>query len=136
MIRDHIVEDNPESKESCRVESFDIDKGLYDNWINASFTKVILQAKNKAQLLKPQTYAEKLGLKDGEDFIFIFQIHLHDNVWPIVKRFSIKPDSLSYYFVTYIEFCHVKTPYKQLTFTNNYYIIYLVKLQRGTLWNR
>ena len=44
---------------------FLIPKELYENWICGSFTKVILEAKNKYQLEKVYTIANELGLKDG-----------------------------------------------------------------------
>lgn len=47
------------------------DKNLYEQWINGEFTKCILQAKNKNQLLKAKTIAEELGMKEGEDFWLI-----------------------------------------------------------------
>lgn len=50
---------------------FDIDKDLYEQWINGEFTKCVLQAKNKTQLLKAKTIAEELGMKEGEDFWLI-----------------------------------------------------------------
>lgn len=47
------------------------DKGVYEQWINDSFTKVILEAKNKNKLLKAKTLAEELGLKEDIDFFLI-----------------------------------------------------------------
>lgn len=49
-----------------------IDKDLYEQWINGEFTKCVLQAKNRNQLLKAKTMAEELGMKEGEDFWQIF----------------------------------------------------------------
>lgn len=51
---------------------FDIDKDLYEHWINGEFTKCVLQAKNKNQLLKAKTMAEELGMTEGEDFWLIY----------------------------------------------------------------
>ena len=48
-----------------------IDEDILHNWINGSFTKCVLQAKNKNQLLKAKTMAEELGMKEGEDFFLI-----------------------------------------------------------------
>ena len=48
-----------------------IDKNLYEQWINGEFTKCVLQAKNKNQLLKAKTMAEEMGMKEGEDFWLI-----------------------------------------------------------------
>lgn len=51
-----------------------LDCGLYEQWINGEFTKCVLQAKNKNQLLKAKAMAEELGLVEGKDFWLI-----HDN---------------------------------------------------------
>lgn len=47
---------------------FLIPKELYENWICGSFTKVILEAKNKYQLEKVYKIAEELGLEEGVDY--------------------------------------------------------------------
>ena len=48
-----------------------IDEDVLHNWIEGEFTKCVLQAKNKSQLLKAKTIAEELGMKEGEDFWLI-----------------------------------------------------------------
>lgn len=48
-----------------------IDAGLYKNWIQGSFTKVVLEAKNKNQLLKAVEIAKELGLEEGKDYFLI-----------------------------------------------------------------
>ena len=48
-----------------------MDKGLVDGWVNGIFTKVVLGAKNKNQLLKAQRIADELGMKEGEDYFLI-----------------------------------------------------------------
>ena len=48
-----------------------IDKDILHHWINGEFTKCVLQAKNKTQLLKAKTMAEELGMVEGEDFWLI-----------------------------------------------------------------
>lgn len=55
-------------KYSCLVE---LDKDLYEQWMLGAFTKCVLQAKNKNQLMKSVTIAEELGMKEGEDFLLI-----------------------------------------------------------------
>ena len=55
---------------------FDMDDELYDGWLNNSFTKVLLSAKNLNDLNKAVKKAEELGLKRGEDFFLI-----RDNCW-------------------------------------------------------
>lgn len=50
---------------------FDIDKNLYEQWINDSFTKCILEAKNKNHLLKAKTMAEELGMVEDKDLFLI-----------------------------------------------------------------
>ena len=47
------------------------DKDLYEQWINGIFTKCVLGAKNKNQLLKAKTIAEELGMVEGKDFFLI-----------------------------------------------------------------
>ena len=47
------------------------DKDIYNEWINDIFTKVILEAKNKNQLLKAVEMANELGMKEGEDYFLI-----------------------------------------------------------------
>ena len=44
----------------------------YNEWICGEFTKCVLQAKNKNQLLKAKTMAEELGMVEGEDFFCIY----------------------------------------------------------------
>ena len=48
------------------ILSFDWE--MYNDWICGSFTKIILEAKNKYQLEKVYKIAEELGLEDGVDF--------------------------------------------------------------------
>ena len=47
------------------------DKNTYEQWIDGEFTKCILQAKNKNQLLKAKAMAEELGMVEGKDFWLI-----------------------------------------------------------------
>lgn len=49
-----------------------IDEDILHNWIEEKFTKCVLQAKNKNQLLKAKTMAEEMGMKEGEDFFCIY----------------------------------------------------------------
>ena len=48
-----------------------VTQDCFDNWINGIFTKVVLGAKNKNQLLKAKTMAEELGMVEGKDFFLI-----------------------------------------------------------------
>lgn len=54
----------------CCNLKFDVN--LYEQWINGEFTKCVLQAKNKSQLLKAKTMAEELGMREGKDFFCIY----------------------------------------------------------------
>lgn len=59
---------------ACQGEyesKFRIENDLYEQWLNGEFTKCILQAKNKNQLLKAKTMAEELDMKEGKDFWLI-----------------------------------------------------------------
>lgn len=48
------------------------EKDVFEQWINGAFTKTVLRAKNKNQLLKAKTMAEEMGMVEGEDFYCIF----------------------------------------------------------------
>lgn len=51
--------------------AFAIEKDLYEQWICGEFTKCVLRAKNKSQLLKAKRMAEEMGMKENEDFWLI-----------------------------------------------------------------
>lgn len=53
------------------ISELTLDKDLFDNWFNGAFTKVVLEAKNKYQLLKAKTIAEEIGMVEGKDFFLI-----------------------------------------------------------------
>ena len=57
----------------------DID--MYEQWINGEFTKCVLKAKNKNQLLKAKTMAEELGMKEDIDF-FLIKDNCHTELEP------------------------------------------------------
>ena len=48
-----------------------INECIYHEWINGSFTKVVLESKNKNQLLKAVKMAEDMGMNEGVDFFLI-----------------------------------------------------------------
>lgn len=52
----------------CQL-NFDYD--LVNEWIKGSFTKVVLEAKNKNSLLKAKTMATLLGMEENKDFFLI-----------------------------------------------------------------
>ena len=68
MIRDN---SHPLACQGEYESKFRIENDLYEQWINGEFTKCILQAKNKNQLLKAKTMAEELDMKEGKDFWLI-----------------------------------------------------------------
>jgi len=51
--------------------AFPVEKDLYEQWICGEFTKCVLRAKNKSQLLKAKRIAEEMGMKENEDFWLI-----------------------------------------------------------------
>lgn len=55
-----------------------IPKDIYDEWFCGIFTKTICEAKNRNQLMKAVTIAEKLGLQEGMDFFLIKDACLTD----------------------------------------------------------
>ena len=48
-----------------------VSKDLYEQWLGGTFTKVVLEARNKNQLLSAIIMAEKLDMQEGEDFFLI-----------------------------------------------------------------
>lgn len=48
-----------------------VPRDVLDKYVMGSFTKVILESKNKARLQRAVDEADKLGLKRGEDYDFI-----------------------------------------------------------------
>lgn len=50
--------------------SASVDEDIYE-WLKGDFTKCVLSAKNKNQLLKAKTMAEELGMVEGKDFFLI-----------------------------------------------------------------
>ena len=67
MIRNNTSKTNTDFYQT----HFLINKNIYEQWINGIFTKCVLKAKNRNQLLKAKTMAEELGMKEGEDFFLI-----------------------------------------------------------------
>lgn len=55
----------------CYNANFDLEKDLVEQWICGAFTKVVLQAKNRNQLMKAVEMAEELGWKEGVDYFLI-----------------------------------------------------------------
>ena len=47
------------------------DEAILENWINGIFTKIVLQAKNRNQLLKAVEMAKTLGMEEDKDFFLI-----------------------------------------------------------------
>ena len=48
--------------------SFDVDKEIYDDYLNGRITKTICEAKNLNKLLQARDMAIALGLVENEDF--------------------------------------------------------------------
>ena len=79
LIKEHVIgevfdwptQTGLQEKGVYRINSFDIEKGLYENWLKGAFTKTVLEAKNKNKLLKAKEMAEEMGWKEGEDFFLI-----------------------------------------------------------------
>ena len=68
---------------------FSLDAKLYEDWICGSFTKIILEAKNKHQLEKVYTIANELGLKEGVDYFPI-----KDNCYTELEPEEIDEDGI------------------------------------------
>ena len=57
------------------------DKDLFEQWIIGEFTKCVLKAKNKSQLLKAKSLAEEMGMTENEDFFCIYD-NCHTELTP------------------------------------------------------
>ena len=55
----------------CYRTEFDLERDLVEQWIQGAFTKVVLQAKNRNQLLKAVEMAKELGMEEGTDYFLI-----------------------------------------------------------------
>lgn len=51
--------------------AFRFDKAVLDQWINGIYTKILLEAKDKKDLMKAKFMAEKMGLEENEDFFLV-----------------------------------------------------------------
>lgn len=74
MIRNKAMYNEADCFDGCDkiyTANLTFDKELYEQWIGGAFTKCVLQAKNKNQLLKAKTMAEDLGMIEGKDFWLI-----------------------------------------------------------------
>lgn len=82
MIRNHVINNSPTTpKHAYTVKSFEIEKDLYEQWIDGEFTKCVLKAKNKNHLLKAKSMAESLGLQEGKDF-WLIRDNCHTELTP------------------------------------------------------
>ena len=59
----------------------DFEQDLFEQWIDGEFTKCVLKAKNKSQLLKAKTLAEEMGMTENEDFFCIYD-NCHTELTP------------------------------------------------------
>lgn len=55
-----------------RTECIDIDKDMYEQYINGRFVKTICEAKNKNHLLKAKTMADEMELVENVDYGLIY----------------------------------------------------------------
>lgn len=67
QMREH-YESTDDGRVKCSVT---VTQECFDDWINGIFTKVVLGAKNKNQLMKAKTIAEELGMVEDKDFFLI-----------------------------------------------------------------
>lgn len=57
------------------------EQDLFEQWIIGEFTKCVLKAKNKSQLLKAKTLAEEMGMTENEEFFCIYD-NCHTELTP------------------------------------------------------
>ena len=66
-----MIRENAKKIDSVYLAVLELEPDLFEQWIQGAFTKTILEAKNRNQLLKAKTMAEEMGLKEGQDFFLI-----------------------------------------------------------------
>lgn len=49
-----------------------VNENIISKWMEGEYTKCILEAKNKSQLLKAMIAAESAGMKENEDFFLVY----------------------------------------------------------------
>lgn len=72
-----------ETKNDCTYYHVSImfEKDLYEQWLDDEFAKVVLQAKNKNDLVKAVKMAEDLGMTEGKDY-FLIRDNCHTELIP------------------------------------------------------
>lgn len=50
----------------------EFDPGIYEDWIEGSYTKVVYGAKNKDKLLRAAEKAKELGMEENIDYFLIY----------------------------------------------------------------
>lgn len=58
------------------LTEFELDRDVYEQWLNDRFTKTVCGARNKEKLLKAVEKAKELGLEEGKDFFIIKDVCL------------------------------------------------------------
>jgi len=46
-------------------------KGIWEGWLNDTFTKTVVEAKNKNQLMKAVLWAQEQGMHEGVDYFLV-----------------------------------------------------------------
>ena len=67
-----MIQESAVKTDNCYTSTIKIDQDLYEQWILGAFTKCVLQAKNKNDLLKAVKRAEEIGLQKNKDFFLIY----------------------------------------------------------------
>lgn len=78
---EHTLSLFPEDKTVLYKSFLYIDVDIYERWICGQYTKAVLQANNKSQLLKAVKLAEEIGLKNNKDFFLIYD-NCHTELTP------------------------------------------------------
>lgn len=70
-LRSRYAAGDYEEHESTYHIPLNIDKDIFDGWINGSFTKTVCEAKNLNGINKAKQIANDMGLKEGSDYFII-----------------------------------------------------------------
>lgn len=81
FLKAQIIENVVETADDTYKSIIIISSEVFEKWILGEYTKTVLRAKNKNQLLKAVTMAMELGMEEEKDF-FIIKDNCHTELEP------------------------------------------------------
>lgn len=81
FLKKQIIENVVDTTESPYKSIIKVSPEVFEHWMLGEYTKTVLRAKNKNQLLKAVTMAKELGMEEGKDF-FVIKDNCHTELEP------------------------------------------------------